>query len=92
VSRNGENSTYGSTRGLREGRYGSRIEVHREISGEPTESWSHCTEVLLYKLLSSGTFDWGQMIESQVLLFSIDIIGDARAERDIIGDARAERA
>ena len=49
MSRNGENSTYGSTRGLREGRYGSRIEVHREISGEPTESWSHCTEVLLYK-------------------------------------------
>ena len=27
-----------------------------------------------YKLLSSGTFDWGQMIEGQALLFSIDIL------------------
>ncbi len=49
VSRNGENSTYGSTRGLRVGRYGNRIEVHGETGGETTESWSHRTEVLLYK-------------------------------------------
>jgi hypothetical protein len=54
VSRNGENPTYGSTRGLREGRYGKRIEVRRETVGYITDSYSHCTEVLLYKILNNG--------------------------------------
>ena len=37
VSRTGENSTYGSTRGLRERRYGSRTEAHGETCGYAAE-------------------------------------------------------
>ena len=41
----------GSTRGLREGRYDSRIEAHRETAGIATDIYNHCTEVLLYNWL-----------------------------------------
>jgi hypothetical protein len=50
VSRNGENSPYGSTRGPREGRYENRIEDYGETCRYSTDSYSRCTEVLLYKL------------------------------------------
>ena len=58
-SRTGENPMSGSTRGLREGRYGSRIEAYRETSGTATDAYSHCTEVLLYKkdAIHNSSFD-----------------------------------
>jgi hypothetical protein len=38
----------GSTRELREGRYGSWIEGYREIDRVATDVYSHSNEVLLY--------------------------------------------
>jgi hypothetical protein len=55
-----------STRGLREGRYGSRIEAYRETGGIAADAYSHCTEVLLYKfdLIYLSTCDFFEVLNS----------------------------
>jgi len=44
-----ENPKSGSTRGLRERRYGDRIEAYRETVRILTDAYNHCPEVLLYQ-------------------------------------------